>query len=553
MFRVLCDGYVLHDSNLEAFTLIAPKLDIEVNKSGQFSFQISHKHPYYNKIVNKKSYIEIYEDGEWSWSGRPIKINTAMKLYKTVTCEGELSFLHDSIQTIAEYHNLSVKDFFATLINKHNEDVDDAKRFVVGNVTVTDPNDSLYRYSNYESTFKTIQDKLIDRLGGYLVVRHENDVRYIDYVTEYPYLTNQEIRFGSNIIDIALDESFDDAISAIIPLGAKINQINQDTQVANNTGTLEDARLTIESVNDGKDYIVIDEAVNRLGIIKDVVIFDDVTLASNLMSKGYNALYERIYASLKISLSVFDRSYIEENIDKFRLGATVVVDTKKHGIDNNRMMISKMSLSLVDVTKTKIEIGATKRNLTDNIVQNDSKFDVKVENIVSDYVKNEEVTIINPKIQEVSSKIEQTAESIINEVSAKYLAISEKEAIYEYVSSMIEQSAEDITMTFRNDITNVENTVVLNQQNFERYIRFALEGIELGDIESPFKTNITHTEIYFSQSGQKIAYISNSKLYILEAEFINKITIGRAETGYYDMVVRSDKHWTLKYRTEESE
>lgn len=553
MFRVLCDGYVLHDSNLEAFTLIAPKLDIEVNKSGQFSFQISHKHPYYNKIVNKKSYIEIYEDGEWLWSGRPIKINTAMKLYKTVACEGELSFLHDSIQTIAEYHNLSVKDFFATLINKHNADVDDAKQFVVGNVTVTDPNDSLYRYSNYESTFKAIQDKLIDRLGGYLIVRHEDGVRYIDYVAEYPYLTNQEIRFGSNIIDIALDESFDDAISAIIPLGAKLNQINQDTQVANSTGTLEDARLTIESVNDGKDYIVIDEAVNRLGIIKDVVIFDDVTLASNLMSKGYNALYERIYASLKISLSVFDRSYIEENIDKFRLGATVVVDTKKHGIDNNRMMISKMSLSLVDVTKTKIEIGATKRNLTDNIVQNDSKFDVKVENIVSDYVKNEEVTIINPKIQEVSSKIEQTAESIINEVSAKYLAISEKEAIYEYVSSMIEQSAEDITMTFRNDITNVENTVVLNQQNFERYIRFALEGIELGDIESPFKTNITHTEIYFSQSGQKIAYISNSKLYILEAEFINKITIGRAETGYYDMVVRSDKHWTLKYRAEESE
>ena len=181
-YRVLCDGYVLHDSNLEQFTLINPVLTVELNKSGEFTFQIANNHVYYDMIINKNSCIEIYQDGEWIWSGRPLKVSTALKLVKTVVCEGELSFLHDSNQRIAEYHDMTVKDYFTTLINKHNEMVDESKRFTVGNVTVTDSNDSLYRYSNYEDTFDTIQDKLIDRLGGYLLTRHVDGVTYIDYV-----------------------------------------------------------------------------------------------------------------------------------------------------------------------------------------------------------------------------------------------------------------------------------------------------------------------------------------------------------------------------------
>ena len=53
-YRVLCDGYVLHDSNLEQFTLISPKAYIEVNKSGEFNFQIPNNYLYYDKIINKK-------------------------------------------------------------------------------------------------------------------------------------------------------------------------------------------------------------------------------------------------------------------------------------------------------------------------------------------------------------------------------------------------------------------------------------------------------------------------------------------------------------------
>ena len=543
-YRVLCDGYVLHDSNLEQFTLINPVLTVELNKSGEFTFQIASNHVYYEKIVNKKSCIEIYQDGEWLWSGRPIKVSTALKLVKTVVCEGELSFLHDSNQRIAEYHNMSVKDYFTTLINKHNAMVDESKRFTVGNVTVTDSNDSLYRYSNYEDTFDTIQDKLIDRLGGYLLTRHVDGVTYIDYVQSYPYITNQVIEIGSNIIDLSLEESSADTISALIPLGKKLTEISEESPQEESTG---EERLTIESVNHGLDYIVNDDAVSRIGMVFGTVTFDDVTDPYNLLAKGYEELTDRIYNTLVISLNIFDRSFINKSMAAFRLGASVIANSPKHGLQHKQMMISKMQISLVDVSKSKIEIGVTKKSITSNIADSNNSFDTKVETIVSDYVKNEEITVIRPQINEVKSMIEQTAESIRSEVSAEYLKVEEKTEIYNYISSQILQESDKITISFTDRVTNIENQVVTNQQNIDKYIRFSAEGIELGDELSPFKVKISNVKISFYQNGQEVAYISNNKLYITQALFMQKSTIGNENSGYYTWVIRSNGNMSLKY------
>ena len=543
-YRVLCDGYVLHDSNLEQFTLINPVLTVELNKSGEFTFQIANNHPYYDKIINKKSYIEIYQDGEWLWSGRPIKVSTALKLVKTVVCEGELSFLHDSNQRIAEYHDMSVKDYFTTLINKHNAMVDESKRFTVGNVTVTDSNDSLYRYSNYEDTFDTIQDKLIDRLGGYLLTRHVDGVTYIDYVKSYPYITNQVIEIGSNIIDLSLEESSADTISALIPLGKKLTEISEESPQEESTG---EERLTIESVNNGLDYIVNDDAVSRIGMVFGTVIFDDVTDPYNLLAKGSEELTDRIYNTLVISLNIFDRSFIDKNMEAFRLGASVIANSPKHGLNHKQMMISKMQISLVDVSKSKIEIGVTKKSITSDIADSSNNFDTKVETIVSDYVKNEEITVIRPQINEVKSLIEQTADSIRSEVSTEYLKVEEKTEIYNYISSQILQESDKITISFTDRVTNIENQVVTNQQNIDKYIRFSAEGIELGDELSPFKVKISNVKISFYQNGQEVAYISNNKLYITQALFMQKSTIGNENSGYYTWVIRSNGNMSLKY------
>lgn len=488
MYRVYCDGHLLHDSNLEEYTLISPTLNLEVNMAGQFDFQIANDHINFDKIINKKSYIEIYDDGVWLWSGRPILIKTAMKLFKTVTCEGELSFLHDSNQRLDEYHDISVREYFESIIAKHNACVDSSKQFVVGNVTVVDSNDKLYKYSNYEDTFETIKKKLIDSLGGYIVIRHEGGTRYIDYLKDYPLVTNQIIQIGSNIIDIALEETSSDMISGLIPLGAKLNE---ETGV-----NAKEARVTIEEVNSGLDYIVNDDAVARYGLILDVVKFDDVTEPSNLLRKGQDELAKRLFSNLAISLNIFDRGYIDANLIKFRIGSSVIAHSPKHNLDRQEMMINKISMSLVDISKTKIEIGITKKTMTSSFSESTSQFNNRVENIVSDYIVNEQMTVINPALEELNSKIEQTAESIRSEVSSNYLQTSEKDSFYEYVSTQIEQNANDITMTFNTQITNIENGIVTEKNNMSKYIRFD-GGIEMGSTENTLMLTMQNDEVAF--------------------------------------------------------
>lgn len=159
----------------------------------------------YDALQKMKSEIEVYQDGEFLGAYRVLNTDLDFNNIKAVTCEGELAYLLDSVQRPSEYHDISVEDYFETLISNHNDDVDEDKQFAVGAVTVTDPNDSLYRIHNYESTWECVDDKLIDRLGGYVRCRRVNGVRTIDYVTSYGNVNTQIIRFGENILDLTRD------------------------------------------------------------------------------------------------------------------------------------------------------------------------------------------------------------------------------------------------------------------------------------------------------------------------------------------------------------
>ena len=366
MYQISCDGFILHDVRLDKkYRVIDPCCELEVNTAGKLSFKIPPSHPYYDKINKLSSVITLTQDSEWIFSGRVLNDETDFRNIKTVEVEGELSYLVDSNQRTAEYHDISVANYFSTIVEKHNAMVEEKKRFKVGLVTVTDPNDSLYRLSNYENTFTTIKEKLIDKLGGYVRIRHTSEGKVIDYISDYENINNQEINFGKNLLDLTKYVQGEDIATAIIPLGARIEQSEEGES---SEGESEE-RLTIKSVNNGIDYVYDEEAVALYGWIFDTVTWDDVTVAGNLLTKAQQELALRRLLSIRLELNAIDLHLLDVNIERIKLGDKIKVISEPHGV-NSYMTVSSMVINIEDPAQNSICLGYSVTSLTD-ITNND--------------------------------------------------------------------------------------------------------------------------------------------------------------------------------------
>ena len=60
----------------------------------------------------------------------------------------------------------------------------------------------------------------------------------------------------------------------------------------------------------------------------------------------------------------------------------------------------------------------------------------------------------------------------------------------------------------------------------------------MGVLESfaAFKTEITNTEMAFTENGEKVAYVSNNDMYITRARVTDTLSVGTVDNGYFDFV-----------------
>lgn len=347
MYKIYVNGTLFSSSESEDLALIDPVVTLEVNRAGTFEFTVPPDHPFYELIENRKQLIEVRQNGETIFIGKAVGISTDFYRQRRVTCEGCLSYLNDSIQRQAEYRNMSVRQLLTAYITGHNSQVEEEKRFAVGTVTVTDPNNSLRRFTNNESTMKTISDDLVSSLGGYIRVRRSGTTYFIDYLAEPARTCAQTIRIGRNIIDMNSNLNSIDVASVCIPLGAR-----QEEQVVEGL----DKRLDITAVNDGKDYVENESTISNFGRISKVVVWDDVTIPENLKEKAIEWLNSTQYENLVITVTAFDLSLSGEAFDSFKILDNIRVVSEYHGIDRY-FLCSKMTYHLNDPASNALTLG----------------------------------------------------------------------------------------------------------------------------------------------------------------------------------------------------
>ena len=356
MYTVYVDGKILDYPGDEINCIQDSELKLLLNDAGSFEFDITDKNPEYGQLENRVSMIQVMKDDKEIFYGEVRQSGKESYNIKNVFAIGELAFLHDSIQPQAEYHDLTTRQMLEIWLNIHNSQVEERKRFYVGIVTTHDTNDSLYRYTNRESTLDAIREKLVDRLGGYLRIRKVDGVRYLDWITlpEYGKYCEQPIEFGTNLLDYAETCSAEDLATAVIPLGARLEESPIEGL---------EAYTDITSVNGGVDYLYIPEAVERYGWVKKVVTWDDVTVPANLKKKGEEWLKDNQYESMVLELTALDLSDLDNNYEAFALGDTVHASAWPYGTDRT-FPVQEMTIYLQEPDR---EPGGLYRGAVDHL------------------------------------------------------------------------------------------------------------------------------------------------------------------------------------------
>ena len=348
IYRVLLDNNDILDYDNKDCVLLSPQLDMELNAAGSFQFTMPPNHIFHSNVQPLVSTVEIYEDDDLGWYGRPIEVKTDFYKQKNVYCEGAMSYFNDTIQRPHEYNSIYVHEFFRTVIASHNQQVSPSRQFTVGNITVE--NAQVYRNLRYESTYDTLKRQCLNSRGGYFFFRRVNGVNYIDWLEEMPYTCNQPVEFGLNLLDISSTFDGGNFYTCVVPLG--------------------DEDLTVAEVNSGSDLIV-SEAAQTYGNITKVVRFNDVKYADTLYDDGIEFLEEHQFDDLVIECTAAELHNQNPNYEHFRVGQVVRCHSVPHLLDKN-FPLTKLSISL-DTAAKEIQLGTRKQDTLTEIMKSDSE------------------------------------------------------------------------------------------------------------------------------------------------------------------------------------
>lgn len=358
----------IHSDNLDRIS--GGKIVKAVNAVDSFTFTIYPDNAGYDKLKPLTTSITVTDDstGKDIFIGRVLKCPDSMNeqglICKSVTCEGRLGWLYDSVQPYVEYKMVGISTVLASFISKHNAQVGDDKQISVGQVTVTAENN--YTYSvNWVSTMDAISEQLVGKFDGEIQLRDQDGKVYIDYLEHIGHGTDTKIELAVNLKTISREVDETSVITRLYPLGAKL--------------TDSEKRLTIGSVNGGKDYIEDSALVAKYGVISGTQTWDDVTQASILKTKATAFLKSANKAKKQYKITAVDLSTIDMNFEQFELGCWYRVVNPLMGIDEDLRIIG-ITINLDSPEQSELTFGDKFETMTGSMTAKTKSLQTAIDN-----------------------------------------------------------------------------------------------------------------------------------------------------------------------------
>ena len=387
----------------ETYAIADATISQTINKADTFTFTIYPDNPNYrlaDGATGRLVYIYCYNsyrqnDTKLVWVGKMTSSTVDINLKKTVTCQGALSFLDD---TIAPYKNYAVEKpskLFNELIDNHNYQLalwgDEGKRtayekkITMNTIQTGDfiGTNTKYTTDFEQSSLDAIMDNIIDNYGGYLHISYKDeessssssssgdievgvsgDYVLLNYLQKSSTAINQKLEYGDNMIDFSYTENYV-AYSHFLPLGATRTGYEQRVMLDGSIGGLYEFVRTPSTYGMRFGSYVFNEAE------------DKQTLSKLYASYKSQKLYpEEITATAK----VYDKGMTSTSYPRFFVGNVVNIYSKPHNFSKN-MQITGMKYSLDNPTVKELTFGTTEKTFMSNYLEDlYSKSKTKVNN-----------------------------------------------------------------------------------------------------------------------------------------------------------------------------
>lgn len=441
MYTIYIDDILLYSTGLEDddHIILDPKLFLDVNGSGSLTFVMKPGHVLYDRIKKLKSIITVQWDTQVIFRGRVMDDTKDFYGQKSVYCEGDKSFLLDSIHKSYKYSG-SVHGFFRQLIDNHNRQVDAEKRFTVGIITAVSASETMEAEDDYYcDTAGRIKDALLSAYDGWLRSRTENGVTYLDWLAKDGNDEGQAVEFSVNLLDLEEKLDASEVFTVLIPLGA--SEINDDGEFSE--------PLTVSSVNGGLDYIQDDERVALYGKIWKTYTWSYVNDPHELLEKARKRLQTGMVVQT-LTLKFIDMHFTDSSRKMVLIGDHPHIYSQPHGLDIMPLCV-KADLDLIDPDNSMYTFGEAPRTLTDNYIATEEDVETltgggggggggkSVKEELKDYIRwaeiraNEDEALIELLTGEASKLGERLskAEVTLDGVNAQIVLCASKEEVDE--------------------------------------------------------------------------------------------------------------------------
>ena len=316
-----------------------------------------------------------------------------------------------------------------------------------------------------------------------------------------------------------------------VNISSLVQEINQD----GNSTLIKATKVIIDSKKQSLD-VVFNSMENSIENMDETVTYHTTQIKANkekistLMSDstitvdGVNKKLKDVYSAL------------EQEVGKVKTTVGQHTTDIKTAIDKSNNAEKKVTTVESNQAKFEQSFNSFKLGVEENYSTKEEI--TTTTNELYDHVGNVEKELINS----YESALEIAKNKILLSVSDLYATSDDLTSIQQALSSKIDQTAKDISLEFNKSTNDVKNDLSEFREQVTSYIRFNIDGMELGKQGSKFKTKLNNEKLAFLQDDEEVAYISNNKLNITDAEIKNKLRLGS-----FAFIPRSNGNLSLKW------